>query len=203
MESTSSGFLLIQAKWQDVCPHSRDVVRPSFAEVRASPPRKRARGGPGRRTGTHGPCAKECTRLDHRFNRDCPAFPAQWFEQLIPRSPRRRIPFATVASRGRGAAVPGRDDAPSQSLAPATGARTTRLCRTRSSFVATGFGAHVHARLKMLARRTVNVGRLARGLSAHGFRLIPKAPPCDSGAPDAAASTAFHPAFRDDRDPPL
>jgi len=36
---------------------------------------------------------------DHRFGRDSPAFPAQWFERFTPRSPRRRIPLVTVIRR--------------------------------------------------------------------------------------------------------
>ena len=49
----------------------------------------------------------------------------------MPRSPRRRIPFASVASQIGSKGRPGRAPSPPQSLTPATGARTTRFCRTQ------------------------------------------------------------------------
>jgi hypothetical protein len=55
--------------------------------------------------------------------------------RLISCSPRRRIRLATVVD-GLRLIGPGRADFTSASLTPATGARTTRLCRTQlSSFV--------------------------------------------------------------------
>jgi hypothetical protein len=55
--------------------------------------------------------------------------------RLIPRSPRRRIRLVTVTG-GLRSCAPGRTRIASADLAPATGARTTRLHRTlRASFV--------------------------------------------------------------------
>ena len=89
-------------------------------------------------------------------------------------SPRRRIPFASVASRIGDAARPGRVDASPRSLTVATTARTTRFCRTR--------------RRRSSARcPSLTVRRALR---------LPL-------APTPPASTASRPAFRDDREPPL
>jgi hypothetical protein len=49
----------------------------------------------------------------------------------MPRSPRRRIRLASVASQIAAKVEPGWAPSPPQSLAPATGARTTRFCRTQ------------------------------------------------------------------------
>ena len=55
--------------------------------------------------------------------------------RLIPRSPRRRIPFASVTGGLKALANPVGFLKTSAGLTPATGARTTRLCRPRPVFV--------------------------------------------------------------------
>jgi hypothetical protein len=59
--------------------------------------------------------------------------------RLMPCSPRRRIPFATVASRIEDLSKPGWADASPQGLASATDARTTRFCRTQHPSSSRGF----------------------------------------------------------------
>src|SRR3954449_2151735 len=94
--------------------------------------------------------------------------------RLIPRSPRRRIRLVTVVA-GLGLVEPGWADFASDNLTPATGARTTRLCRPLlTPFVSTP-------------------PSLTSQKPALRFRC----------APGAAASTASRTHVRDDRDTPL
>ena len=91
----------------------------------------------------------------------------------MPRSPWRRIPFASIAA-GLMADRSGWIKFATGSLTPATGARTTRFCRT-------------------LQRRSSCAPCPLTGKPALRTRF----------APDAAASTASRPAFVTTRDPPL
>jgi hypothetical protein len=122
-------------------------------------------------------CVKvENTRVSHReVGRSHPAFPhAMVLTAYFALSP------ATNSSCHRRRRIrlikPGRADFTSAGLAPATGARTTRLCRPR--------WRRSSARL-VIAHRSVEPA--------------PRSP----RAPDAAASTASHANVRDDRDTPL
>jgi hypothetical protein len=92
--------------------------------------------------------------------------------RLMPRSPRRRIRLVTVAA-GLMATRSGWIDIATGSLIPATGARTTRFCRT-------------------LWRRSSCAPLLAHGK-----------PPCEHTRADAIASTASPPTFVTTRDAPL
>ena len=67
--------------------------------------------------------------VDHRYP-ETPGSPCAMVLRLISRSPRRRIRLVTVAS-GLMVCPPGWARKTSASLTPATGARTTRLCRTQ------------------------------------------------------------------------
>src|ERR1700681_2723842 len=58
-----------------------------------------------------------------------PAFPAQWFYGLFRALPGERILVVTVTSGLKAQSNPVGLDVASASLAPATGVRTTRLCR--------------------------------------------------------------------------
>ena len=60
-----------------------------------------------------------------------PGIPCAMGLRLIPCSPWRRIPFASIAAGLTASSKPGWIRKTSASLTPATGARTTRLCRTR------------------------------------------------------------------------
>jgi hypothetical protein len=94
---------------------------------------------------------------------------------------------------------PGWARASSADVTPATGARTTRLGRTRHALrqVSTGL---------VPSRRSLTQGALASvvGVPSVRSRSPREGPPCDDVcAPDAAASTAPRPAFSDDRETPL
>jgi hypothetical protein len=97
--------------------------------------------------------------------------------RLIPRSPRRRIRLVTVAD-GLKDCLTRLGRRSSASLTPATGARTTRFCRTQPPVFA-----------KRLRRA------LAPVVCALCW-LTDQSPPCEHHhAPDAAASTASRPTF--------
>jgi hypothetical protein len=65
-----------------------------------------------------------------QVHRNSPVFPHAMVLRLTPRSPRRRVRFATVV-RGLRFCLPGWAGFASANLTPATGARTTRLHRTQ------------------------------------------------------------------------
>jgi hypothetical protein len=99
-----------------------------------------------------------------QVHRNSPVFPHAMVLRLTPRSPRRRVRFATVV-RGLRFCLPGWAGFASANLTPATGARTTRLHRTqkRRSSCAPPTAHEVHLALRLPL------------------------------APDALASTASHP----------
>ena len=94
--------------------------------------------------------------------------------RLMPCSPRRRIRLVTVADGLAADRKPGRVRTTSASLTPATGARTTRFCRTHQ-----------------------------RRSSCASFDRSRTSRPAITLASDAVASTASCPNVRDDRDTPL
>ena len=121
--------------------------------VNGSPSKTRAWGMPGV-DAPAASCVVKNTRVSHhRYTGNHPAFPHAMVLRLIPCSPRRRIRLVTVI-RGLRLCLPGRADLASANLAPATGARTTRLHRTqkrRSS--CTPLTAHeVHLALRLPLR---------------------------------------------------
>jgi hypothetical protein len=73
---------------RDESPHSRGAWRPSFS---INPPssKQRAQGRPGAGWHPWSACSKKSTRQNHRFSRNHPAFPAQWFYGLYVVSPVR------------------------------------------------------------------------------------------------------------------
>ena len=108
---------------------------------------------------------KKRTRA-YRYQRKHSGIPCAMVLRLIPCSPRRRIRLVTVADRlAADRARLGRKT--SASLTPATGARTTRLCRTR----------------------------LHRSSARQSDRSRTKARPAPFPRDGAAASTASLPAF--------
>jgi hypothetical protein len=70
-------------------------------------------------------------RVDHRFNRITPAFPAQWFTAYFVLSPVSRALLPPSPCGSQMHPGPGRVDASPQNLTPASGVRTTRLRRPR------------------------------------------------------------------------
>ena len=106
---------------------------------------------------------KEKRTRAYRFSGGNPAFPAQWFYGLLPCSPRRRIRLVTVVGGLKACRSPVGSTSPPPSLTPATGARTTRLCRTQPApFVLRAVVAHgSKARpATTLARRRFRVHRI-------------------------------------------
>lgn len=131
---------------------SRGAFRPSFA-LRFTPSRNQGRGEgrvpagtrktPVRKT-LHTQCTRE-TQGSRTSGLPCAVVGTAYF----PRSPRRRIPFASVTSRKSRDAAPVEAPPYSRGLTVATTARTTRFCPTlarRRSYNAackslTGFGS--------------------------------------------------------------
>ena len=105
-------------------------------------------------------------RSHHRSTGNHPAFPHAMVLRLISCSPRRRIRLVTVI-RGLSLCLPGRADLASANLAPATGARTTRLHRTQKAPI------------------ILHAADRSRGSSRPAIAIC---------APDALTSTASHPA---------
>ena len=118
------------APFSDTTPHSRGAMRPRF--VKSFAQRREGAGNAGCLLHPRSrvqKCAKGRTRV-YRYSRSIPAFPAQWFYGLW-----RALPgdeFLLPPSLANGwFAWPGRALQTSASLTPATGARTTRFCRTQ------------------------------------------------------------------------
>src|ERR1700716_900458 len=99
-------------------------MRPSFASISALRKKKRAQGKPDARCTRGLACKmhKQKRTRAYRFSGGNPAFPAQWFYGLFRALPGEPSSFATVTSQ-----------ISPQSLAPASGARTTRLRRPLES----------------------------------------------------------------------
>ncbi len=95
--------------------------------------KQRAQGRPGARCTRGLVCTLRKTNRTraYRYSRRHPAFPAQWVDGLCRGLPGETSSVATVALRIADAAGPVGQVAPPQDLAPASGARTARFCRTR------------------------------------------------------------------------
>ena len=110
-------------------PHSRGAMRPRFAKsfaqrrgrrecrVLAAPAVSCAISAKNAHTSIQ-------VQLEHS------GIPCAMVLRLIPSSPWRRIPFASIAGGLKDCRNPVGSSQTSASLTPATGARTTRLCRT-------------------------------------------------------------------------
>ena len=155
-------------------PRSRGAMRPRFLKIIR--PEVRGRRECRVLAAPAVSCAKLCkerTRA-YRYRRGHPDIPCAMVLRLMARSPRRRIRLVTVV--GELAILPGPVGPAniSADLTPATGARTTRFCRTQTPTpkISTGL---------VPVRRTFSEGgfsavRLARRLLAHEAQ---KSPPCD------------------------
>ena len=114
---------------KDVPPRSRGAMRPSFAQ--GSPSKIRGRRECRVRAAPAVSCAR-CTRKcahEHTGSAEASGIPCAMALRLMPCSPRRRIRLVTVVG-GFATAQPGRVELATADLAPATGVRTTRFCRT-------------------------------------------------------------------------
>ena len=113
-----------------------------------------------------------CTRVTARCA-GTPGLPCAMVLRLIARSSRSRIPLASVADELTIPRKPGRARKISASLTPATGARTTRLCRPRLPL------PKPLDRL-MCCRARFRRRRLSAGRLRAGWSLTGRSPPCDS-----------------------
>ena len=138
----------------------------------------------------------KCTRVIARCA-GTPGLPCAMVLRLIARSSRSRIPLASVADELTISRQPGWARQISVSLTPATGARTTRLCRPRLP-PPKPLDRLMCCRPKF-RRRRLSAGRLRAGSIAHRPKpaLRPLARP--------TLPRPSHPApnVRDDRDTPL
>ena len=131
-------------------------------------------------------CAR-CTKKAHtsiQVQRRQSGIPCAMALRLMPCSPRRRIPFCHRRCRLDDGYDSGWIISATDSLTSATDARTTRFCRTQPPCFAQG---------------------LRRARAPFVLRAVARSrkPPCEQTcAPDAAASTASHPAFVTTRDRP-
>src|ERR1700686_2831790 len=122
-------------------------------------------------------CAKLCeeTHTSIQVQSEHPGIPCAMVLRLMPRSPRRRIRLVTVIGELAILPDPVGPEKTSADLTPATGARTTRFCRTRQ--------------------------RRSPGAPVIAHR--PKPALQSRFTPDAVASTASLPNVADDHDAPL
>ena len=153
---------------QNAASRSRGTMCPRFIQ-NLCPSKRREQGMPGACCTRGLVCKMDwSTHTSIQVQPEHSGIPCAMALRLMPRSPRRRIRLVTVAD---GLAVdrkPGRVRTTSASLTPATGARTTRFCRTLQ-------------RRSSARRKSLTDNRPAIALRA-----------------DAAASTATRPNVRDD-----
>src|SRR6478609_4197478 len=108
----------LQASLRDLAARCARGLHESFGPIE-----QRVQGKPGAQCTRSLVCKKQThERSNHRFSGSSPAFPAQWFYGLLRDLPGETSSFATVTSQ----ITP-------QSLAPASGARTSRLRRPLKS----------------------------------------------------------------------
>ena len=158
-----------------------------------SPSQERGRREDRAPAGTRGPCARTCTRLDHRLNRDSPAFPARMVltgsfvispvrRAQLPPSPRgffwRFTPVGVKRLRGLDASVGRQDHTTSPSAHVFAGLPAAGVCSPsrpcEDAFSAVSFRA----------------ADVSRGPAQSSAR-----PAVTARAPTLPASTASHTAF--------
>src|SRR5882757_4274100 len=112
-------------------PRSRGAMRPRFCKT-LSLQRKREQGRPGTRCtrGLVRNVHREVRTRAYRFSGGAPTFPAQWLYGLYRALPGDEFVLSPSPTDER-FIEPGRVRKISASLTPATGARTTRFCRTQ------------------------------------------------------------------------
>src|SRR6266496_842786 len=92
------GFAALYPSYEDATPPSRGALRPSFS-MNLVPPKQEGAGNAGCRLAPAVSCAI-CARETHtsiQVQPEQPGIPCAVGIRLIARSPRRRIPFASVA----------------------------------------------------------------------------------------------------------
>ena len=168
---------------------SRGATHPSFAQT-FSPQRGsrecRVRAAPAVS------CAR-CTKKAHtsiQVQRKHSGIPHAMALRLMPCSPRRRIPLVTVTGGLKRLPDPVGSEPATADLAPATGVRTTRFCRTRQP----GFAKPPSSEVGL--RRVKRLNRALTSFVLHALKSLTRFnPPCDiSGVP--TLSRPPHPAPR-------
>jgi hypothetical protein len=115
----------------DITTRSRGATRPRFATNFRTARKERAQGMPDARCTRGLVCEvhkRKCTRA-YRFSGGNPTFPAQWFYDLCRALPGDEF-VLSPSSADIDVRQPGWAAKTSADLTPATGARTTRFCRT-------------------------------------------------------------------------
>ena len=97
-------------------------------------------------------CARGSAHTSIQVQPEHSGIPCAMGLRLMPRSPRRRIRFVTVASRIEDLSKPGWADASPQGVASATDARTTRFCRTQHPPSSRGFAGLKYKSVEALAK---------------------------------------------------
>src|SRR5229473_2889186 len=142
---------------KDIPPQSRGAMRPSLDRVH---PRKWEGAGnagcalhPRSRAQWRSRCAHE-----HTGSAEAPGIPCVMALRLMPCSPRRRIRLVTVVGGFCGSSTPVGFELATADLAPATGVRTTRFCRTlkRRSSCAPAIAHEVQPALRPLFAPTLS-----------------------------------------------
>jgi hypothetical protein len=112
---------------------SRGATRPRFASHFRTSRKERAQGMPDARCTRGLVCNvhKKMRTRAYRFSGGNPTFPAQWLYGLCRALPGDEFVLPPSLRELAARVEPGWAPSPSQSLAPATGARTTRFCRTQ------------------------------------------------------------------------
>jgi hypothetical protein len=145
---------------RDTSPRSRRASRPRFCNS-FTPFNQEGAGNAGRRLAPAVSCANsaEDTHTSIQVQPEQPGIPCAMGLRLIPCSPWRRIPLASIAGGLKALRNPVGFRKTSAGLTPATGARTTRLCRPRPRRSSARGFAHRHkarpAKTCLRARRSV------------------------------------------------
>ena len=145
----------------DTTPRPRGAMRPS--DARNAAPKRRGRRESRVRAAPAVSCAKLCeeTHTSIQVQRRASGLPCAMVLRLMPRSPRRRIRLVTVIGGLKVLSRPVGLTKTSADLTPATGARTTRFCRTQPPVFA--------KRLRRALAPSSCVKNIAHGIN----------PPCD------------------------
>jgi len=172
---------------------SRGAMRPRFAA--ASPSLQKRGRRESRMPIAPAAVRTKSARVDHRFNRNTPAFPARMVYGLLRALPgdrlvcHRRLRIDDPSEPGWAGCISARLDASTGAPGPHDFAVRDRHAKGL---------AGPRAVRRVLARTVCSVVRPRAVRSAHG-----KTRPAIPCAPDAVASIASHRAFVTSRDPPL
>jgi len=136
-----------------VCRRSRGADRPSFAKSFALQLRGRRECRVLAAPAVSCAIVRRKTHTSIQVQSEHSGIPCAVVLRLMPCSPRRRIPLASVAAGLKAKRIPVGLRKTSGGLTPATGARTTRFCRPQQCFrLARGVRSRKHPPCEHLAR---------------------------------------------------